>query len=202
MVASVRRAHPADSAAIARLHRETISWGLLSQLGEAVVKAFYCAVTECPASFCFVAEQDSVPVGFAAGVEHWPTLLRHAVRRMGWPLLRSAPHVLAGRRWRKLWETGRYTQSGLEGVNAEFVSFGVREDAPARVLTGAALVRTVTEEFRRRGIRRFRGVVGDHNARAKQFFEAVGFRFLSQIEIHPGEASRTHVVDISPGRAD
>lgn len=203
MVPSVRRAQPDDSAVIARLHREIISWGLLSQLGQRVVAAFYRAVTECPASFCFVAEQDGVLQGFAAGVTEWRRLLPRVVRRTAWPLVRILPMLLVSGRWRKLWETTRYTQSHLEGVDAEFLSFGVREDVEHRVWAGAALVQAVIGEFRERGVLRFRGVVWSQNERAQQFFEAVGFRFVSEVEIHPGEVSRAHVVDLTstPERA-
>ncbi len=198
MVALVRKAQPADSAAIARLHRETIGWGLLSHLGQDVVTAFYRAVTESAVSFCFVAEQDGVVQGFAAGVTDWRSLLPHVARRTAIPLLRNLPALVASGRWRKLWETTRYTQSGIEGVDAEFLSFGVREEAQDRVWAGAALVRAVVDEFRRRGTRRFRGVVWSQNERAQQFFQTVGFRFVSEVEIHPGEVSRAHVVDLAP----
>lgn len=197
MVASIRKAQPADSGAIARLHRETIAWGLLSQLGQDVVAAFYSAVTESPVSFCFIAEQQGVLQGFAAGVTDWRRLLPQVVRRTVIPLVGNLPMLLASGRWRKLWETTRYTQSGIEGVDAEFLSFGVRESAPDRVWAGAALVRAVVEEFQRRGTRRFRGVVWSENERAQQFFQTVGFRFVSEVEIHPGEVSRAHVVDLA-----
>lgn len=198
MVASIRKAQPADSAAIARLHRETIAWGLLSQLGQDVVAAFYRAVTESPVAFCYVADQDGTLQGFAAGVTAWRRLLPHVVRRTALQLVRTLPALAASGRWRKLWETTRYTQSGLEGVHAEFLSFGVRETAQDRVWTGASLVRAVVDEFRARGTRRFRGVVWSENERAQQFFQTVGFRFVSEVEIHPGEVSRAHIVDLAP----
>jgi len=202
VVPSVRRARLDDSAAIARLHRETISWGLLSQLGERVVTAFYRAVIECPASFCFVADQGGVLQGFAAGVTAWPRLLRYVVARTALPLLGTVPALLASGRWRRLWETTRYTQSGLGGVDAEFLSFGVREQARDRVWAGTALVRAVVQEFRQRGVLRFRGVVWSRNEQAQKFFETVGFRFVSEVEIHPGEVSRAHIVDIGPPAVD
>jgi len=192
----VRKARPADSGAVARLHRDIISWGLLSQFGEEVVAAFYGALSSSPAGFCFVAEEGARIVGFAAGVADWPRLRRAVIRRAWWPLLKSLPSVLGRWRWRRLLETNRYTGSGVEGVQAEFVSFGVREDVPGRLWTGAALARAVVAEFRRRGVPRVRGVVWERNERAIRFFEAMGFRFVSDVEIHPGERSRTFVIDL------
>lgn len=197
-MASVRRAQPNDSRAVARLHREIISWALLTKLGEDVVTAFYRVVIASPVSFCFVAEEDGNLVGFAAGVTEWPRLFRQMIRKTWWPLLRSLPRLLRSARWRRVFETGRYTQSRHEGVNAEFLSFGVREDAHARLWAGAALAYAIINEFRRRGVPRFRGVVWDQNDRATQFFKAVGFQFVSEVEIHPGEVSRTFIMDLRP----
>ncbi len=193
----MRRARFNDSRAIAQLHRKVITWGLLTQLGEDVVTAFYEAVTTSPAAFCYVATQRGALQGFAAGVCVWPRLRWGLLRRGWWPLVRAVPRLLATRRWRRLWETGRYTRSGYEGVQAEFLSIGVRADFPGRIWAGAALAAAVVREFRRRGVTRIRGVVWHENERALRFFEAVGFRFVSDIEIHPGERSRTFVVDLT-----
>jgi ribosomal protein S18 acetylase RimI-like enzyme len=197
----VRRALPADSRAVARLHREVISWALLSRLGEDVTTAFYHAVSRSDVAFCFVVEQEGQIAGFAAGVADWRRLYRQMIQYMWWPLIKSAPRMLAAARWRRLLETGRYAQSGHEGVAAEFLSFGVREDARGRLWVGSALARAIVGEFRRRGIPRIRGVVWERNERAVKFFEAMGFRFVSDVDIHPGERSRTFVVDISPDAA-
>ena len=196
---SVRRALLADSRALARVHREVISWGLLTHLGEDAVSAFYRGVTSSTVAFCFVAEEDGRLIGFAAGVCDWSRLRRQLVRGMWWPLLRAIPSLLRSGKWRRLFETGGYVQSRHEGVDAEFLSLGVHPECEGRLWTGVALARAVVEEFRRRGVRRIRGVVWERNERALKFFEAVGFRFVSDVEIHPGERSRTFVHDVLPG---
>lgn len=195
--ALVRKARPSDSHALGRLHRATISWGLLSQLGDEVVAGFYRAIIESPAAFCFVAGTDQRLEGFAAGICDWGRVFWRVVWRTWWPLMRVFPVVLRLRLWRRLLETGRYTQSGAEGVRAEYVAFGVREDAPGRLWTGMALIRAGVEEFRRRGVPKVRGVVWTENERAVKFFEAAGFKFVSQVEIHPGEISRVFVIDLA-----
>jgi ribosomal protein S18 acetylase RimI-like enzyme len=195
----VRRALPSESRAIARLHRETISWGLLSQLGEDVVTAFYQALTESPRAFCFVAEEDGALQGFVAGVEDWPEFSRAAIRRIWWPLLKGLPRVLTASRFRRLLETRRYTRrddlEGVKSIKAEFLTFGTREDA-ARLWVGVALIRAGANEFRRRGVPRVRGVVWERNVRAAEFFRTVGFKVVSTIEIHPGEVSRLMVLEL------
>jgi ribosomal protein S18 acetylase RimI-like enzyme len=196
---SVRRALSADSRAIARVHREVISWGLLAHLGEGAVTAFYRGITQSTVAFCFVAEEQGQLIGFAAGVCDWSRLRRQLTRAMWWSLLCAIPSLLRSGKWRRLFETGGYTQSRHEGVNAEFLSLGVHPCAQGRLWTGAALARAVLDEFRRRGVQRIRGVVWERNERALKFFEAMGFRFVSDVEIHPGETSRTFVRDLLPG---
>ncbi|MGH2453806.1 MAG: hypothetical protein ACRDF5_08590 [bacterium] len=195
---SVRRGRPEDARAVARLHREIISWGLLPSLGEGVVTAFYRAVSASPVAFCFVADDGERLWGFAAGTADWPRLRREVMRTTWRPLLRAVPVLLRGGRWRRLRETDRYTQSSHLAVSAEFLSFGVLPEMSGRVWVGAALAYAVVNEFRRRGVRRVRGVVWEQNERALKFFEAVGFRFVSEVEIHPGERSRTFVADLTP----
>ncbi len=168
-------------------------------MGDGVVTAFYQALTTSPAAFCFLAEGSSRVEGFAAGVSDWSRFFRDFVRRAWWPLLWTLPSLFARKRWRRLMETGRYTQSGHEGVRAEFLSLGVHPEATGRLWIGTALVRAVVNEFRRRGVSRIRGVVWEENERALRFFKGVGFRFVSEVEIHPGEVSRTFVVDVIPG---
>jgi ribosomal protein S18 acetylase RimI-like enzyme len=168
-------------------------------LGEDAVVAFYQAITRSPKAFCFVAEEQGALQGFTAGVEDWPRFSRDALRQMWWPLLKGLPRLASSGRFRRLLETRRYTQrEDLEGVNsvkAEFLTFGTRDDAP-RLWVGVALIRAGANEFKRRGVRRVRGVVWDRNERAAQFFEAVGFRVVSTVEIHPGEVSRLLVLDL------
>lgn len=195
---TIRRAHPEDARAVARLHREIISWGLLPSLGEGVVTGFYRAVSASPAAFCFVADDGERLWGFAAGTTDWPRLRRGVMRATWRPLLRAVPLLLLRGRWRRLRETERYTQSAHLAVSAEFLSFGVLPETPGRIWTGAALAYAVVNEFRRRGVRRIRGVVWEQNERALRFFEAVGFRFVSAVEIHPGERSRTFIADLTP----
>jgi len=177
---------------------ETISWGLLTQLGEDVVTGFYRALTQSRVAFCFVAEEDGAPQGFVAGICDWSPVFWQVVRYTWWPLILAFPSLIVSGRLRRLLETGRYTKSKQEGVNAEFLSFGVKEEARGRLWTGTALIHAAMNEFRRRGVLKVRGVVWEQNERALRFFEAVGFKFVSDIEIHPGERSRTVLVDLAP----
>jgi len=180
--------------AIARLHRQEISWGLLSKLGEGFVEAFYATLIGSPYGFAFVTELEGQVVGFASGVVDWRPFYRFFMRRR-WLL---APRVLASsllrRRWMRLIETSRYTtMSSLPP--AELVSIALAHEARGGGV-GMELVHRVLNEFSARGITAVRVTAGRANERARRLYERAGFRLDSEMEIHPGEREPVYVITL------
>ncbi len=189
-----RRAESEDSPAIAALHRQHISWGLLSRLGEGVVTAFYAALIRSPVGFVFVAEQNGRLVGFASGVTRW--------RRFYWEFLRHYPRstlaVLAASfrqgLWRHLLKTSRYaTTSSLPP--AEVVSIALEPGTRGTGL-GVELMRSVLGEFAARGVNTIRVTFAKRNVPATILYEQLGFRFHSQVEMHAEQPSVVYVTSL------
>ena len=192
---SVRKATPADSPAIAALHREQIPWGLLSDMGPGFVDAFYRTLLTSTVGFAFLAEDTDGPVGFASGIVHWGRFYRTFLCR-NWTL---ALGVVVRRlfdlsRWRRLFETSRYAASAVL-PGSELLSIALR---PRVRGTGVAdtLVRHVLDEFALRGVTQVRVTTASSNDAAARVYERTGFRLLGDAEIHPGEVARVYVITL------
>ncbi|MGH2372900.1 MAG: GNAT family N-acetyltransferase [bacterium] len=195
MTASVRKAFPADSGAIAALHLAGIPWGLLTSMGPAFVSAFYRTLLGCEVGFGFLAEREGRPVGYATGVVHWRRFYRTFLIR-NWRLATAVLIRQAFRlgRWRRLVETTRYAAASPL-PDAELVSIAV-DHASRGMGTADILVRQVLAEFARRGVGRVRVSTASSNAGASRLYLRSGFRFLGETQIHRGESAHIYVIDI------
>lgn len=185
---------------MAALHARQIRWGLLSQLGDEFVVAFYRALIESPAGFGFVAERDGHLAGLASGVVNWRRFYGEFLRRH----LRLAARVLVTglrqARWRRLVQTTRYAASGALPP-AELVSIALEPTARGTGVAGM-LVGSVLEEFASRGVRQVRVTAGGTNQAARRLYERMGFALHSQTEIHPGEPAAVYVVTLAAPQAE
>ena len=192
---SVRKAFPADSAAIAALHLSEIPWGLLTSMGSAFVIAFYRTLLTSDVGFGFLAERDGRVLGYATGIAHWGRFYRAFVVR-NWrlaagSLIRQAFDL---GRWRRLIETSRYVATSTL-PDAELLSIAVRSEARGTG-TADALVRHVLAEFASRGITRVRVTTAASNAGAVAVYERSGFCLVGDIEIHPGEEANVYSITL------
>lgn len=183
---------------VARLHAEGISSGFLASLGHHFLTQLYTAIPKCGAGFGFVALDAAGDVqGFIACTESTGRLYKQAMRRrflqMAWPIMRYLvrPSVI-----KRMIATLRYpTQVGGNVPAAELLSIVV---TPALRGQGAgkALVAAASDEFRRRGIDRYKVAVWDQNERANAFYKSCGFEFALARE-HHGLGMNIYVMDLT-----
>ncbi len=189
---SVRKASPADSAAIAAVHLAEIPWGLLSGMGPPFVGAFYRTLLHSPWGFAFLAERDGRPVGFATGVVHWRRFYQAFVLRNAWLAMRAVCRTILGGGLRRLFETSRYAAASSL-PEAELLSIAVRPEARGTGVADA-LVHAVLNEFSHRGVGRVRVTTAGDNRAAVRVYERSGFTLLHRAEIHPGEHAAVYVI--------
>lgn len=194
--AHIRRAQSEDSPAIAALHRRHIPWGLLSQLGEGFVTAFYAALIRSPVGFVFVAEQGGRLLGLASGVVRWRRFYWEFLLHHPWPALAVLAASFRQDRWRHLLKTSRYATAGSL-PSAEVVSIALEPDARGTGL-GGELMRPILGEFAARGVNTVRVTFAKRNVGATILYEQLGFRFHSQVEMHAGQPSVVYVISLPP----
>jgi ribosomal protein S18 acetylase RimI-like enzyme len=193
--ARIRLAAPPDAQEIAGIHCRQIPWGLLTQMGQEFVAAFYEALIRSPSGFALVAEREGRLVGFASGVADWRRFFREFLRGHPWLFAVSALRSLRAGRWRRLLETSRYA-AAPQLPQAELVSVAVDPDLRGAGV-GAELVQRTLAEFAARGVPTVRVTAGVGNAPANRLYQRAGFRLQSLQEIHPGVEAAVYVLDIA-----
>ena len=183
------------AAAAADLHIRGISTGFLSSLGRVFLKQIYKALPRCPAGFGYVWEDHGRVLGFIACAESTGRLYKQSLLRRG--ILMALPLVRFMFRWsviKRLWQTLRYpAEVGADVPAAELLSIAVDESTRGKGV-GKRLVATAVDEFRRRGIDRFKVAVWAGNETANAFYERCGFELALQCE-HHGLPMNVYVID-------
>lgn len=195
---TIRAMRPADADAVARLHVEQISTGFLSSLGPKVLTAIYSALPRTRAGFGFVAERDGDAIGFIACA----TNLRQLYAGILWRRLLPLAWRLAGKLFRlgvirKMLQTFLYPGKieRMDLPRAEVLSVVT---APAARGLGVAsrLMNEAFAEFRRRGCRDVKVLVGAQLAPANAYYLKNGFRLAGSI-CHHGRQENIYVIDLS-----
>jgi ribosomal protein S18 acetylase RimI-like enzyme len=154
-------------------------------------------------SVLLIARHERRVVGFVTGAEGMGPIYRQLLRR--WARLAGVllPVLVSRRKLRKISEIllmGKKTQPLSELPHAELLSIAVD---PALRGQGHAqmLYQGLVDHFQKRGVDRFRIVVGEPLAAAHQFYTKMGAQPLGRIEVHQGEASVLYVHRLAGGGA-
>jgi ribosomal protein S18 acetylase RimI-like enzyme len=191
----VRRARKADARAMGRLHASAMPTAFLPTLGEGFLTQLYRELATDPSAVALVAARDGLVIGFAAGVRSVDSFYRRfALRRGAVAALEAAPRLRDPGVRASLRETAGYQTASSELPAAEVLAIGVDERARGTGV-GRALAEGVLRGLDRRGVAVCKVVVGADNESANRFYEALGFRRVSTIEVHEGTDSYVWVAE-------
>jgi GNAT superfamily N-acetyltransferase len=188
---TVRPAVLSDARALGDLHSRLIPSGFLSSLGQGFLSVLYGELVKSPESFAFVAVRDGTPVGFITAVirlrNFYAGFLRSAFFRV-LPLLfvRMFRPGVIGRILETLLYSGRNEGAVLPGP--ELLSLAVDPGSRGGGTSGL-LWDAMVSEFRRRGAKGFKAVVGAGLEPALKFYTKKGGHIAETTEIHSGEKS-------------
>ena len=193
----------ADILQVARLHAACLNQGFLSKLGEDLLVLLYRDMTMQEDVFVIAAEVNGEIAGFVAGACHVGGLYRHFVLRHAFDAgLRILPSFLSLKTLRRVTETllypltrRRHTEIPLP--EAELLSIAVGENHRGTPVA-AVLYHALMEQFQARGEKAFQIRVGAELQRAIRFYEKMGARQATHIEVHRGEPSVAMVHDLPP----
>lgn len=184
---------------MAEIHREAISEGFLSTLGEGFLSGLYRHLSDMEDAFAFVACEDDQVLGFIVGALDTGRVYRSYARRGGASaMLALAPKMLSPRRIVRVAETllypNRKQDDGLP--EPEILNFCVRGDYQGKGV-GGRLFASLCEEFAERGVAAIRIVTGEGQRSAQQFYEAKGAVFATTTQVHKGTTSRVYTYRIA-----
>jgi glycosyltransferase involved in cell wall biosynthesis/ribosomal protein S18 acetylase RimI-like enzyme len=189
----IRPAVSADARFCARLHRQAISTGFLSSLGDGFLTVLYRALISDPAGIVLVAEDASGPIGFVSGIADTGAFYRRFLRRSAVEAgIRAIPRLVRPSAIEKVIETLRYGGGDHVGVSAELLSMAVIDQRRGRGVA-ARLQDALFDGFRDREINAVQVVVGSDNATAIASYLRAGFEPAGHIEVHAGESSEVLV---------
>jgi ribosomal protein S18 acetylase RimI-like enzyme len=180
---------------VAELHIASINQGFLATLGVGVVSRMYRAIDEAPESILIVEVREGHVVGFISGgigMGHiYKRMLRHPIGLT----IALLPSVLRPRRMLRIFELLRYSRRGGRATGlpaAELLSMAVSPEYRGRHIAEHLYVQLV-HQFKARGVREFRIIVGAALAQAHRFYQKMGAVPNARIEVHDGESSCAYV---------
>jgi len=193
----IRLARKEDAGAIARIHKEEINLGFLSELGDAFLTEFYRAIILSPGGFCVVAEDGGKVVGFIAGCESIGKFYKFFFKKHTAKALRILlPKAFNVGRVKKIFETLFYPQKEKDTPPAELLTIAVVSLYHGKGVAGP-MFKEFVEEMKRREVIEFKVLVGESLSRAIAFYEKIGFIFHSKTAIHSNKPSKVYVYEIN-----
>jgi glycosyltransferase involved in cell wall biosynthesis/ribosomal protein S18 acetylase RimI-like enzyme len=190
----IRRARPADAAAIARIHGEALPDAFLPTLGHPFLRRLYVALADDPAATVLVAADGEGIVGFAAGVSSVRGFYRRFLIRHGAAAaVAAAPRALRPEVWRRMRETAAYPGQSASLPQAELLSIAVEPSRRAEGI-GRELALGVIDGLARASVPEMKVVVSEENEVANRFYAALGFRRAARIHVHADAASNVWVI--------
>ncbi len=183
---------------IAGLHKEVISEGFLSTLGDSFLVTLYKTLASSSVAFILVAEDGKEVVGFIAGSLATGKVYKDFMRRAGLKsLFVMLPKLLSPARVKRILETLLYPkkQRDSELPDPEILNFCVKGDRQGAGV-GGMLFRALCEEMKSRQVEKIRIVTGGNQVSAQAFYEAKGAVLAKEIEVHSGDKSLVYLYDI------
>lgn len=185
---------------VARLHAANLDQSFLATLGTGFLAELYRAIDLCPQAVLIVKGEQGKLVGFVAGLAGPMSMVyRRMLRRLplwGWRLV---PVLFSVARLKRVAEILQYTNSEPRHSDlpaAELLSIAV---APAARGTGVAesLYAELTNYFRQMKVAKFKIVVGEKLFPAHKFYQRMGARPLTELELHHGAKSVVYVQTVT-----
>ena len=188
---SIRVAKKEEAGLIATIHKEEISQGFLSSLPLSFLTRLYEEIIQ--SGVCVVAEQQGRVIGFAAGTTNLSALFHSFFLHAFFPaVFILLPQIFSFRKVKGILEAFLYPSRNSDLPQAELLMIAVR-----REFQGRGIARSILEAFivqmKKRGVKKFRVMVGKDLRVAVRLYESLGFRFVKEISVHSKEQSLIYV---------
>ena len=192
----IEKARSDDSLEIARLHKNGITKGFLSQQTDEFLSALYKHLIE--NEIVFVARKNNEVLGFVAGTVTTSGLFKSFLLKNKSLLIKFATSNIFSRSFvRKCFETFfapmRMRSDAGKGL-PELLSIVVDKKASGKGI-GKELVNKLDIAFKNKGILKYKIIVGSE-LEANKFYQNNGFEKIGEVEIHRGALSYIYSKDL------
>lgn len=187
---------------IADLHIANLDQSFLASLGPTFLSEVYRAMDKSDSGSLIYESVDGQAVGFVTGGTSMGPIYKAMFPRIAIWGLPLALQLLSLRRIRRVMDILRYSQSPDQGgvdalPDAELFSIAVSPSVRGKGVAQKLYTRLL-DDFKVKGIERFRIVVGSELAPAHKFYLKMGAEVAADIELHSGETSKVYVHTIEP----
>ena len=187
---------------IADIHIANLDQSFLASLGPIFLSEVYRAMDKSETGSLIYESVDGEIVGFVTGGTSMGPIYKAMFPRLAIWAVPLVLQLLSFRRMRRVIDILRYSQPSdikSDDANAlpqaELFSIAVSPSVRGKGIAQKLYTRLV-EDFRDKGIARFRIVVGSELAPAHKFYAKMGAKVASEMELHSGEISKVYVHNI------
>ena len=190
----IRLANKKDCPQVAKIHRQEIKKGFLSELGEKFLSKLYGTMIVSVFAFVIVAKSRDRVIGFISGCTSVSKFYKDFFKKYFFQVsLLLLPKIFRISILKKICETLKYPKQKKRKLpEAELLTIAV---SPAFQGKGVAeeLFKDFLNEMKKRKVKQFKVVVGEELGRAIKFYEKTGFQLHSSISIHKNKQSRVYI---------
>ena len=184
--------------AVAILHRQSISMGFLSQLGDGFLFYLYKSMSECDRSILIVAKCGDDVVGFIAGSMGLGPVYKHLLRHYFVGVVFTLiPNMVSLSKLKRIVETLLYSK-GCGDIEVsppgELLSLAVNGDF-RRTGVAKKLTLELVKQFKEKGLDVLKIIVGQELLGAQRFYQKMGAVKSGMIEVHKGSKSFVYRLD-------
>lgn len=185
-----------DAEHIAKIHKNEIAKGFLSSLHISFLGKLYRAIVDSPFSFCVVAKEQDIIIGFIAGVTDLDKFYKYFIKHYFFQsLVIFLPKVFSVSFIKKALETLFYPVKESDLPKPELLTMAVSSQFHGQGIASKIFIEFV-REMKKRNIALFKVLVGDELAPAIGFYEKNGFRFIKKTSVHGTSISRIYFYDV------
>jgi len=186
-----------DALEIAKIHKQEINQGFLSQLGIKFLAKLYEAMILSKESFVVVAKENNQIIGFISGCVNVKNFYKDFLKNHTFSaIIILLPKFFNFVTIKKIFETLKYSKRKEDNLpEAELLVIASKREFHGK---GIALktFECFINEMKKREIEQFKVIVGENLSRAIGFYKKMGFSFHSNTNIHGKESSRIYIYNI------
>jgi len=186
-----------DSLQIAKIHKQEIDQGFLSQLGIKFLSKLYKAMILSKKSFVIVAKENNQVIGFISGCLNIKEFYKYFLKKYTFSAIKILlPKIFNINTVKKILETLKYSKREEKDLpETELLVIAVKKEFHGQKIA-VKMFDYFINEMKKREIKQFKVIVGENLSRAISFYEKMGFKFHSNITIHRNNLSKIYVYNI------
>lgn len=189
---------------VVRLHRQELTSGFLSSLGDRALSLMFEFAAEDASSVLLVAQTaDGRVAGFLLGSAETSGFYRNFLRKKSLKafVLVAPKLIFSPARIRKVFETLLYpARKEVRELPAAELMDLVVDRSIQRQGVGRLLFARFAEVMAERSVPNFRITTGGSLADAHRFYERMGAVRVSDIEVHAKQVTRVYIYELRPAR--